>query len=80
MITKIESGTVKLKGVSNSWLYTYTTVEGIHKEVFIVPEGVTPEIGDFIVDGVLQKRVEPQVNPDATRWLQKMRPRKTWGD
>lgn len=80
MAIKIEAGCVQIKGEENTWLYTYTTVEGIHKELFLVPDGFKPEIGDFIENGVLKKRDGPQINPDATKWLQKMRPRKTWGD
>lgn len=80
MDIKIEGGVVKLKDVPNSWLYTFTTVEGILKVVFIAAPDQTPEIGDFIVDGVLKKREGLQVNSDTSRWQRKMRPKTVWGN
>ncbi len=78
MRIKIESGVSRVMGQESSWLYVYTDVHGVHKIVFLVPEGQRAEIGDFIENGVLLKREGLQINPDVSKW-QKPR-RKVWGE
>lgn len=75
---KIEGGCYQLKGEPNSWVYAYTTTEGLHKIIFLVPEDQKPEIGDFIDNGILIKRQGLQINPDTSRWRKKWR--KFWSD
>lgn len=78
MAIKIEGGTYQVKGQTNSWVYPYTDNQGMHKNVFLVPEGLTPEIGDSIDNGILVKREGFQVNPDTSKWRNKWR--KIWGN
>lgn len=78
MAIKIEGGVYQLKGHSDSWVYPYTDSRGMHKYVFLVPEGLTPEIGDFIDNGILVKREGLQINSDTSRWRDKWR--KIWGN
>jgi hypothetical protein len=72
---KIENGCSRLMGEENSWLYTYTDVRGIHNIVFIAFQ--KPEIGDFIINGLLVPKTEPQINPDTSKWEKHYR--KVWG-
>lgn len=76
-LVRIQSGCKQIQGTPNSWLYTYTDVEGIHNVVFLVPEGAKPEIGDTIEGGVLVKLTDHLINPDVSKWIKQ--PRKTWG-
>lgn len=72
-VIKIESGCYQIKGEpETNWMYSYTDSEGIHNIPFLVPPGETPEIGDFIENGVLVKKEGPQVNPDTSKWKDKM--------
>ena len=75
---KIEGGCYQLKGQVNTWAYAFTDMEGIHKILFLVPEGETPEIGDFIDNGVLKKREGLQINPDTSKWRRKWK--EIWGN
>lgn len=75
---RIQSGCTRIKGTPNSWLYVYTDNKGIHRVVFLVPQGLTPEIGDTIEGGILKKLTEQLINPDVSRWI--VHPRKTWGN
>lgn len=81
---KIEHGCTYDK---NTGKYTYTVsynrgtrsdyekpLEITHKitdHVFVSVDGGKPEIGDFIVDGVLLKKDKPQVNSDWSKWRDK---------
>lgn len=65
----------KTRGV---WYYTtVTSPSGQPDDVkyettpFVVPDGLKPEIGDFIESGVLVKRTKPKVNSDWSKWKDK---------
>lgn len=75
----IEAGCVQVNGVPNTWLYTYTNVYGLHKVLFLVPEGETPQIGDSIIGGALKKQEGYRINNDTTRQQRKLRRDRTWG-
>lgn len=51
-------GNLSVKSVENSY-------------IFVAPNGLEPEIGDFIVNGVLVKRTVPKVNNDWRMWKDK---------
>lgn len=74
---RIQSGCTRIQGTPNSWLYKYTDIEGVHRVVFLVPEGLTPEIGDTIEGGVLRKLTDHLINPDVSKWIKPYR--QYWG-
>lgn len=62
---KIESGVRKLN--DGTYVYAYWKDEEYYVVTFVVPEGLSPEIGDFVEGGVLIKREGIQVTNDGDR-------------
>lgn len=65
----IEGGTYRLSTDSegiDTYVYRFSDREGEHTIVFLA--GVTPKIGDKIVDGVHVPLTEWKINNDTSKW------------
>ena len=64
---KIENGVMLQQ--DGTYKYSTTSVEGQQTVFFKATKGDVPEIGDFIVGGLLKKREGYQINNDGKlRW------------
>lgn len=64
MDISIQGGCTLIDPVSNSWKYERDTVRGWEVYVFLAAPGEKPQIGDTIVDGVLQPKEGYIINND----------------
>lgn len=79
-MVKIEAGVEELLPSPGDGLraYKYRYWQGVVEiiVVFLAPEDVIPEIGDFIEAGMLIKRDGWQINDDTSKW--DILPKETW--